>query len=223
MGGESVIVNWSEVEVCFWGWWEGKAYLWKKRPFQWNSQWLYFQIFLSHLLQYRDWCWGEVVSLALHSGLVFRQVYFDMFFKSCLCFISFICEMGNRLSTLLLLLGLLALTAWIWKCCRHRSQSTRLSARLLKWKETGSWNWSLCCRKGSGWFYQYPLWDAAIKEILRRVRVYSMQYSTPYAASVILSLNRGFLNFYCSISLPSWWFIFFIILLEQRTGKMESL
>lgn len=157
MGGESVTVNWWEVEVFFQGWWEGRASLRRKRPFSWNWRWLYFPTFLFHLLQYRDWCWGEVVSLALHSGLVFRQVYFDMFFKSCLCFISFICEMGNTLSTLLLLLGLLALTAWIQKCCRHKSQSTRLSARLLKWKETGSWNWSLCCRKGSGWFCQYPL------------------------------------------------------------------
>lgn len=151
------------------------------------------------------------MSLAVRSGSGFRSVFWYVFFKRCLCFISFIREMGNRLFTLLLLLGLLAPTAWISKCCRRRSQSTRLSARLLRWRETGSWNWSLCCRKGSGWFCPCPLWDAVIKEQLR-------QSGMLYSATVKLALNRGVWNysaqFHCLLDDS-----FFNILLEQSAEK----
>lgn len=70
MGGKSGVMNWSEVEVCSQGWWGGEA-SWKQLS---NDSPCDF-IFLFCLLQSRDRCWGEVVSLALHSAFPFRQVY----------------------------------------------------------------------------------------------------------------------------------------------------
>lgn len=181
--------------------------------FSWHPLWLCTRIFLFCSLQSGDGCWGEVVSPALHSAFTFRQVCL----RCCSdpAFVSFLSFRKWQTDSLCLCFPQVCWPGLGSAAGRdHRAQGSVPGYWSGEGQAPGTGDCAaekvqphptsiLCGVLGSG--NTEEVWD--------------MHYSASHAA--ILALNRGFSKFFCSISLPGWWFILFIIRLEQRAEKME--